>query len=211
MNTSQRAKHLQKVSSLTLSDISDTSFDTSHLLCSRNPDMATLSVDLSVLTGTAKLPQTVLEGIWNKASELLKTDNAIVSAPGLGAGAKYVMSYSGTKPHLVTLKKGGSVCCDADCSNWKGLGICSHVVAVAEACGILAQFITNSRRQRKFPIYPSWQSQPYLKVVVGKEGRSQGHGRQVFRSKLGLEIQTWIRPPIYHPPHKLLGCLHPST
>ena len=74
MNTSQRAKHLQKVSLLTLSDIGDSSSDTSHLLCSRNPDMAALSV----LVGTAKLPQTVLEGIWNKASELLKTDGAIV-------------------------------------------------------------------------------------------------------------------------------------
>ena len=151
MNTSQRAKHLQKVSSLTLSDIGDSSSDTSHLLCSRNPDMAALSVDLSVLVGTAKLPQTVLEGIWNKASELLKTDGAIVSAPGLGGGAKYVMSYGGSKPHLVTLKKGGSVCCDADCPNWKGLGICSHVVAVAEYCGVLTQLIANFKKAKKFP------------------------------------------------------------
>ena len=151
MNTSQRAKHLQKVSSLTLSDIGDSSSDTSHLLCSRNPDMAALSVDLSVLVGTAKLPQTVLEGIWNKTSELLKTDGAIVSAPGLGGGAKYVMSYGGSKPHLVTLKKGGSVCCDADCPNWKGLGICSHVVAVGEYCGVLTQLIANFKKAKKFP------------------------------------------------------------
>lgn len=123
MSTSQRIKHLTKVSSLTLDEIDDErgcssgSNLTSKLLYSKDPDMTPLSLGVDVLTGTARLPQTMLEGIWNKASELLKTGGAIVSAPGMGPSAKFVKSYSGKKPHLVTSKRGGNFCCDTDCPN----------------------------------------------------------------------------------------------
>ncbi len=39
-------------------------------------------------------------GIWNKAAELFKTKGAIVSAPGMGSSAKFVMSFSGKRHHL---------------------------------------------------------------------------------------------------------------
>ena len=51
-----------------------------------------------------RIPLTCLEGIWSKAEELLKTDGAIVSAPGVSSGSKFVQSYSGHRPHLVTPK-----------------------------------------------------------------------------------------------------------
>ncbi len=67
--------------------------------------VGTMSLGVDALAGKAKLPQTMLEGIWNTAAELLKTEGAIVSAPGMGSGAKFVKSYCGKRPHLVTLKK----------------------------------------------------------------------------------------------------------
>ena len=75
--------------------------------------------------------------VSKESAELLKTDGVIVSAPGVGNDAKYVLSYSGQKPHLVVPKKRGSYTCDQDCPDWKSLKICSHSVAVAELCGKL--------------------------------------------------------------------------
>lgn len=70
--------------------------------------------------GTARLPQNVIEGIRNKAAVMLKTNDATVSAPGMGFNAKFVMSFSAKKLHLVTQKKGGAFACDSDCPKWKG-------------------------------------------------------------------------------------------
>ncbi len=38
-------------------------------------------------------------------------------------------------------QKGGGFVCDADCPNWKALGICAHSVAVAELCKKLPDYI----------------------------------------------------------------------
>ena len=53
--------------------------------------------------------------IWNKVAELLKTDDAIVSTLGIGAGAKFVLSYGGRNPHLVISKKGSNFDCNSEC------------------------------------------------------------------------------------------------
>ena len=36
------------------------------------------------------------------------------------------------RPHLVKTSKDGKYMCDKDCPNYKSLGVCSHVVAVAQ-------------------------------------------------------------------------------
>jgi len=59
----------------------------------------TLASSLSVDVHAGQIPLNCLEGIWSKAAELLKTEGAIVSAPGVGSDAKYVLSYSGQRPH----------------------------------------------------------------------------------------------------------------
>ena len=47
-----------------------------------------------------RIPLNSLEGIWNKAAQLLKTEGSIVPAPGVGDDAKFVLSYSGHKPQF---------------------------------------------------------------------------------------------------------------
>ena len=66
---------------------------------------SSLSVDYMSLVDSTHIPLNYLQGIWNKTTELLGTGNAIVTAPGCETGAKYILSYSGSKPHLVTPKK----------------------------------------------------------------------------------------------------------
>ena len=49
---------------------------------------SSLSVDVNTVAGYGWIP---LEGIWSKAAELLKTEGAIISAPGVGSGAKFAV------------------------------------------------------------------------------------------------------------------------
>ena len=76
-------------------------------------------VDVNTVADGVRVPRNSLEGIWSKAAELLKTEGAIVSAPGVGEGAKFVLSYRGRNPHLVVPRKGGAFACDGNCPNWK--------------------------------------------------------------------------------------------
>jgi len=45
--------------------------------------------------------------------------------------------------------KGGRLICDGDCLNYKALGICSHVVATAEANNKLFEFSGYYRKIKK--------------------------------------------------------------
>ena len=78
------------------------------------------------------VPLSVLEGIWEKAEQLLGTENAIVPAPGYDLKACMVKSSSGIHPHLVKAKTKGQYVSDNTCGNWRPLSVCSHSVAVAE-------------------------------------------------------------------------------
>ena len=80
----------------------------------------------------------------------MKTKGAIVSAPGGKPNSLIVLSYQGKRPHLVEPRKGGAFSCDADCTNWKGMGICSHCVVVAEFCKKLPEFVEQFKKVRKF-------------------------------------------------------------
>lgn len=107
---------------------------------------SSLSVDVNAVAKSVRVPLNCLEGIWSKAAEFIKTDKAIVSAPGVGPNAKFVKSYSGQRPHLVALKRGKVFTCDQECHNWRSLSICAHTVSVAELCGQLPEFIACSKR-----------------------------------------------------------------
>ena len=137
MSVPQREQHLKKFSNASVTDITPSSdLGQSTSLTSeclgRDLSCATsLAVDIHDVANSVRIPLNSLEGIWKKAAELLKTEGAIVPAPGVGDNAKFVLSYSGRKPHLVVPKKGGSFACDQDCPNWCALSICAHSVAVA--------------------------------------------------------------------------------
>ena len=76
--------------------------------------------------------------IWKKASELLTSKSAIAAAPGLASQAWTVISKS--RPGFHTVAPGKGECFVRP--NYKSLGICSHTFAVAEASGMLPEFIT---------------------------------------------------------------------
>jgi len=93
MNTSQRELHLRKFSNALVCDTSslpdDDMSEHSEQTIGRDLTLASsLSVSVDAVAGSVRVPLNCLEGIWNKAAELLKTDDAIVSAPGVGKEAK---------------------------------------------------------------------------------------------------------------------------
>lgn len=115
MSLSQRDQYLKIFSIATVSDAT-CSADLQQNSGGKLPDYlgrdltvaSSLTVDVKAVADSVRIPLNCLEGIWSKASELLKTPDAIVSAPGVGVDAKFVLSYSGKKPHLVIPKRGGT-------------------------------------------------------------------------------------------------------
>ena len=152
MTTSQREQHIQKFSVASVMDTLQSEGNAHSICVGRDQSLlSSMSVDFRSLTDCTRLPINCLQGIWNKAAELLKTENAIVAPPGSDNGAKFVLSYRGSKPHLVTPKKTEVFACDSECPNWKALGICAHSVAVAEMSGKLSVFIERIKKRNKTP------------------------------------------------------------
>ena len=143
MSEQQKASHLKKISQtpvtsvLTVEDLPDeTALDSIGL----SVDFESASADLPISSG-------VFEGIWKKASELLMSEGAIATAPGLASQARTVISKTRPGFHTVVPGKGGRFACD-NCPNYKSLGICSHMVAVAEVNGMLSDFLDWFRRSK---------------------------------------------------------------
>ena len=109
-----------------------------------------LSVTVDTFADLVVVPHSVLDGIWEKAYELVTESNAISFAPGYDNGHT-VKSSSGKRPHLVLSKTKGQYCCDGDCGNHRSLGICSHSVAVAEISGELHKFMDWFIKAKKRP------------------------------------------------------------
>ena len=95
-----------------------------------------LSIEVSEFAHLTNVPCSVLDGIWQKAHELVVDSDAITCASGYDK-AYMVKSFSGKRPHLVIAKTNGQYSCDGDCGNSKSLGLCSHSVAAAEVNGDL--------------------------------------------------------------------------
>ena len=91
-----------------------------HLFTPQNATKVDLSVDVSSFADSVMIPKTVLCAIWNKATELLNESESICRSPGGNAKDRIVKSTSGSRPHLVTFKKGGQYACDNECpSHWE--------------------------------------------------------------------------------------------
>ena len=156
MNSAQRVKHLSKVRTTMVSDACEPGTggagSSLQIQCGRGSALSkALSLDVEAAFKIVNIPRTCLEGMWLKAAELLNKEHAIVPAPGQSPEAKMVLSYSGKAPHMVTPVGGGGLNCDANCVNWKSLGICSHSIAVAEINGKLAHFISFVQKKKKRP------------------------------------------------------------
>ena len=127
-----------------------------------------LSLDVSSVSEGIAVPLPCLQGIWNKATELLNTPRAVTSAPGHPEEAKMVMSSSGQHPHLVLPCKGSRFKCDSDCLNFKSLGICSHTLVVAELNKSLQEFVTSFKKSKRKPSFSE----------VAVHGMAAGRGRK---------------------------------
>jgi hypothetical protein len=115
MTKNQREKYLTKFSNASLSDTYD---DANSINVGRDISLgAGLSIQIATFCNDVRVPKTCLEGIWNKAAELLKMNDAIVTAPG--GNGMFVLSYSSATPHHVTPKNGTVFACDTNCPNWK--------------------------------------------------------------------------------------------
>ena len=172
MNESQRLDHIKKVSTtkveehmrskaLSMQGLNTSSFSSSSsssgfssssaLTAPVNSHM--LSVDVNTVAANVSVPLDSLKGIWQKAEELLQSPEGMSSAPGHPEQARMVLSRSGKRPHLVLPCKGGRFKCDADCLNFKSLGLCSHTVAVAECNSVLSDFLTHFQKANKKPSF----------------------------------------------------------
>ncbi len=110
-----------------------------------------LSIQVNEFAEQVAVPLSVLEGIWEKAEQLLGTENGIAPASGCDPKACMFKSTSSTRPHLVIAKMKGQYIRDNTCGNWRSLGICSHSVAVAEQNGELQDFVSWFKEAKKRP------------------------------------------------------------
>ena len=146
MTRDQRQRHINKVASTQLSSNSICN-DFSFSSCSAFQ----LAVSPELFQSSLKISLAAVQGIWQKAEELLCEPNSISPAPGHGIKSRMVISRSGKRPHLVTCSKQGKYCCDSDCPNWKSMKLCSHSVAVAQLNGSLQEFCDLYRKAKNVP------------------------------------------------------------
>ena len=150
-----------------------------------------LSVSCEDAAKYVSIPLKCIEGIWGKATQLLNLDGAIVpAAPGQKPETRMVLSYCGKTPHLVGFNKIGDFTCDSNCANWKGLGICSHSVVVAEVNGQLQEFLFSKKRRKPANL---------ISLVSTCAPRGRGRkGGAVSRSRKASEpIVTRVQMNIY--------------
>ena len=136
MSQEQRLAHLKKVS-------------IAQVKAHTQSDPNSLSMNITDVETLINVPFPCLEGIWKKAVDLISTPGNITPAPGHSPEVKMVASYSGHRPHLVIPCKSEMYKCDADCLNYKSMGLCSHVVVVAESQNCLPQLISAYSKSKK--------------------------------------------------------------
>lgn len=118
--------------------------------CSQPTDETPQQLSITVAS-VAEDAQPCLQGIWQKAQELLNMPGSITPAPGNSTTARMVFGRSGQRPHVVTSCKDGKFKCDSDCVKFRSLGICTHSVAVAEINRQLSEFVTAFKKTMKKP------------------------------------------------------------
>lgn len=177
MNRDQRERHMKKVASTHLSTRSDKSLHVGApepLVGSASQ----LSVSAEHFHSGLKVPLEAVQGIWNKAEELLREPNAISAAPGCDSKSRMVISCSGKRPDLVTSTKQGRYACDNDCPNWKAMKLCSHCVAVAELNGSLQEFCDLYRKTKRVPNMSRLALTDLPVALVRKAIKSTGNAKE---------------------------------
>lgn len=124
-------------------------------------------------SGIISIPLVTLCAMWNKATELLSTQNAVTPAPGNDSKARMVLSRSQSVPHHVRSCSDGQYLCDSNCPQWMSSQLCSHTLAVAERNGDLLKFLE---------WYVKHGQRPNLSTL-GLSGCPKGRGQKGGRPK----------------------------
>ena len=90
MSQEQRQAHLKKVSAAQVNELTQ-----SH--------SKSLSMNIRDVETLINIPLPCLQGIWEKAADLISTPGNITPAPGHPPEVKIVTSYSGQRPCLVKM------------------------------------------------------------------------------------------------------------
>ena len=107
-----------------------------------------LDVDYSMLINSYQITNTTLEDIWKKAVYLISMHELISFVPGQSnSNNRMVASVNGGEPHYVEEKKGKFVC-NGKCPRFFAYKICQHVVAAAQARGMLNTFCSWWKSQK---------------------------------------------------------------
>lgn len=131
------------------------------------------------------MPTEAITGIAKKAAEILRTDGAIVSAPGQPASARMVISRSGKRPYLILpKKKGGGLTCDDECPQYKSAKLCSHIVAAAEDNKQLETFIASYGSTKKTPNLTK------LATAGMPKGRGSKGGKAPAKRRPSVPVET---------------------
>ena len=114
-----------------------------QMLEHRETGKLAVQVDVAVENIGEGLPQETIKATWEKASDLIRTPNAISGVPGGNPKDRYVFSRSDGQPHFVEGKSSGIYKCDERCMHFKSIEICSQTVAVANIDGDLPAYVAH--------------------------------------------------------------------
>ena len=90
-------------------------------------------------SGINTVPLCVLERMFKKAKSLVRNDGLVLEKPG-ATDSSYIVAGSVNRIFCASSGKEGSFKCGRSCVNSR-TKICKHVIAAAEKCGKLQQFV----------------------------------------------------------------------
>ena len=156
-------------------------------------DTTAISIPITSLN-LPTVPSVVLKAMWQKAAELISTDEMIANCPG-NPKARMVASRRGDRPHYVKELAGGKVTCD--CYNYSLIQICAHSVAAAENLRCLKKFLEwRERCSTKIPNFsklvmsdaPKGAGRRMAVPMQNEEGEQCGDQLSMTVRKKGLPV-----------------------
>ena len=163
MVSKQRQNHLAKVASTPLSVLQNEHTSSTDSLSSSSTGSLLQGAHiarLSTLEITAEdsdiqsLPLAVIQGIWQKASDLLCNPELVLDAPSTSSSSHQcfvVASKSSQCPRIVQRGKSAQFSCEHSCPMWQSSRICSHFVAAAQFSGQLRSFVSWYKKSKSLP------------------------------------------------------------
>lgn len=146
MTPKQRQHHLAKVVSTPLSQslLSENLPSTSSLGSSsseRIQDTSLPALDFSAEDAAIhSFPLAVVQGIWEKAADLLSKPGLVMNAPTASSSNRQcfvIASKSSQHPRIVQQGQSTQFSCEPSCPMWQSSKICFHSIAAAQFSGQL--------------------------------------------------------------------------